>query len=69
MTGEQPQPGIAPVPVWDPRVRKWRVVILLMENNQVTARLPVDGYKTEQDARIAGLALMVTIQKKAQHPT
>ena len=61
------QPTLAPLPVYDPRVRKWRCIILMtMLDSKVSAYLPVDGWKTEQEARTAGLALMVVIQKKAQ---
>jgi len=55
-----------PLPVYDPRVRKWRVIILVNDGQQISARLPVDGWKTEQEARIVGLALLVALDQKGK---
>lgn len=59
--------SIVPIPVYDSRVRKWRVVILANDDQGIiSAHLPVDGWKTEQEARTAGLALLVVLEQKAQ---
>lgn len=59
--------SLVPIQVYDPRVQEWRLVILATdEQGRINAHLPVDGWKTEQEAYTAGLALMVVLQKKAQ---
>lgn len=54
-------------PVWDPRVRKWRIVIhVTNDDGTVQTYLPIDGWTSEQEARTHGYALMMILQKKAQ---
>lgn len=56
-------------PVWDPRVRKWRIVIhITKDDGSVQSLLPVDGWKSETEARTHGYALMIVLkQKMGQH--
>lgn len=59
--------NLTATPVYDPRTRQWRVIVLMMDSaGKVTAAMPVDGYKTEQDAQLACYAMLVVLQKKAQ---
>lgn len=53
--------------VYDPRVRKWRVVILAIdEQGSVSTHMPIDAWKTEDEARLNAYSVMIIFQKKAQ---